>query len=261
MATLSFTAASSQFVGFTTLSGGLESLAVSARSIFVLGRRPTSSGFQQFVTVANNARTETFNSIGFNASTVINDDSASGTATGPTWGTTNDWGAFGITHDTADTPDITFKLRNHTTDGAWASSGATTNGSPGYDAGDPASNGFIQLGRWLTSDYLNGQIAIVAAWNRKLSGADWDEIVLNDRTSDIYNLSTGAPLFLVECNVAHASVIDLMNHATLDTPVSSPTLTGPDPERWTFDSIGLAPGKTYDYSLFPKFNMRTGGRI
>lgn len=238
MATLSFAGGSSQFVGFTTLTGTLATHSAGIRTLFVLGRRPTSSGFQQFITTANNARTVTYNSIGFNGSTVINDDSASGTATGPTWGTTNDWGAFAITHDTADTPDLIFKLRNHTTDGAWASTNAAVNGSPGYDAGAPGATGYLQFGRWLTSDYLTGQIAVAAIWARKLSGTELDDIVAGDKTSDLWNVSGGPPEFLCEFNVAHGSLVDLAGHSALDTIVSSPTLTGPDPERWTFDGTG-----------------------
>jgi hypothetical protein len=194
--------------------------------------------------VSNNARTVAYNSLGFNGSTVINDDSSAGVATGGTWGTTNDWGAFGLTLDTADTPDIIFRQRNHTTDSAWATTNAATAGSPGYDAALPAADGRLQFGRWLTSDYLNGQIAIVAIWNRKLSSTEWDEIIASDRTSDLWNVSGGAPVFLCEFNVAAASLVDLASHAVVDTPVSAPSLSGPNPDRWTFDGTGFVPPAT-----------------
>lgn len=239
MATLNFASSSSQYVGFTTLSGGLESLTSGPHTIVALGRQVSSGTWRQMLTVANSARTRSYASLGFrDSNTMVYDTTRSTADDGTAWADTTNWIMAAVTVDTADTPDAIFHRRNHTTDAAWTHINGNT--SPGYDPG-PSATGRMQIGRWLTSDYWNGQIALIAAWTRKLSNTELDEIIVNDRTSDLWGVSGGPPAFLVECNVAYASLIDLAGNSVLDTPVSAPTLTGSDPDRWTFDAEGGAP--------------------
>lgn len=238
MATLLFNSASSQYTGFTSLGGGLEDLFGGPHTIVALGRQSATGAWRQMIQGANSGRTTAYGGVGFtNSNAMVYDASRNSVNDSTTWTSTSDWIMACVTVDTGDTPDAIFHRRNHSTDSAWTHINGS--GSPGYVAGAPGSTGFLQIGRWLTSDYWSGEIAVIAAWNARLTNAQLDELITNDKTSDLYNCSAGPPLLLVEMNVDETSLVNIGDgDADRLVPASAPSLTGADPPRWTFDGIG-----------------------
>lgn len=241
MATLRFNG-TNQYFERSTLTGGLESVTVGAHTLVMLVRRGSAGFFQDPFAIANSARTLVYAGIKFRdtsapANAVAYDASRLGVDDGTAWTSTTNWLMTAVTLDTADTPDAVFHRRDHTANAAWTHINGS--GSPAYGgASTPGSSGIMQHGRWLTGDWFNGDVALVGAWAARLTNAQLDELKANDRTSDWWNCSVGPPLYLVECNLAEASLVDLAGHSVRVAPANAPTLTGGDPDRWTFDGTG-----------------------
>lgn len=245
MATLTFNG-TSNFVEFSTLATALQNLPTGSHTLVWLVRRTvTGAVFDDPFAISNNARTQTEAALKFTrsgANDVLNYDTTRGAGDdGVAHTSTTIWLMAAVTCVGADTPDLTFHYRDHTANAAWthvpAAGGVT---SPGLGV-SPGATGFYQHGRWQTSDFFQGQIGVCAAWAGKLSNAQLDELIVNDRTTDWWNCSFGRPVHLVEFNAAATSLVDLTGNSTLVTPTSAPALTGPDPDRWTFDGTGPTP--------------------
>lgn len=95
-----------------------------------------------------------------------------------------------------------------------------------------------------TSEFFNGEIAVLAVWNVVLSDAQIEELWANRRTSDWWNNSAGRPRALWEFAQADVAtpVADLSgNGATQNAIVGTTVVTNDDPPGWVFDGTGAAP--------------------
>src|SRR5688572_2455017 len=220
-------------------SGALATIIAGAHTLLVLSRLTATVGFRSCLQFANSTRATSYGGVGLNGTGFLHYDATRGSslATANPWTSTTDWHMGAIRVNTADNPDVAFSFRNHTTDAAWTH-GIAGGSNPGYVAGAPGATGFMQIGRWLTSDWWPGDVAIIAVWAGDLSDAQLNECIVNDRTSDLWNNSFGAPASLLELNVAEASVIDHSGLSTRVAPAAAPTLVGGDPPRWVFDGKG-----------------------
>jgi hypothetical protein len=255
MSTLSFNG-TNQYVEFSTLGTAIQNLPTGPQTLLALERPSALTGaFHSVLGVCDSGRTAMLAHWGhsnLNGSSQRCDVSRA-VADGVVYTDIVNWGMHFETLDTADTHDVQFHSRNHTGNGAFAQSSATS--SPAYGVAT-TSGGFVQVGRWLTSDYFVGDIALVALWDRKLSNAQRDELYASDRTSDIYNVAGGPPIFLVEMNVAESSLVNIGTAAaTRVAPGNAPTLTGGDPDRWTFDAIA-AGLRDSNFNQNPGFRRR-----
>src|SRR4051794_10946902 len=105
---------SNQYAEFGTLGGGLDAIAASAHTIVALVKRTTATGFQESVSVVNSARTTTYDSLGATGSTELSDLTRGTVTGGAVLGSTTAWLMYGLTLDTADTPDVIYHHRDHT---------------------------------------------------------------------------------------------------------------------------------------------------
>lgn len=248
MTTLSFNG-TSNYVEFGTLTGALASLTAGAHTLVMLVKRGTATaGFYDPFAICDSARSTVYAASKFELNVpngLAYDISRAGAGDDNTnHGSATVWYMMAITVGTADTPDVNFHYRDHTANAAWTHTTGDVV-SPGYAAaGTPGAGGFVQHGRWLTGDFFNGLIGVVGAFAASLTNAQLDELKANDRTSDWWNCSAGHPAHLAQCNVAAASLVDLSGLSTVVTPVSAPTLTGADPDRWTFDGTGFVADDT-----------------
>lgn len=261
MATLTFNG-TNQYTEFSTLTGGLQNLTAGPHTLVVLARRTAINVFSDPFAVTNGALNTSYaaakfssaNALAYDSNRLSVDDAIAHTST-------TIWAMFATTDDTADTPDCICHFRDHTANAAWTHTNSS--GNPAYaGAGTPGSTGVMQHGRWQNADFWTGQIGVAACWAARLTNAQLDELKANDRTSDWWNCTAGPPLHLVEFNVAETALVDLSGNSVRVAPTNAPTLTGPDPDRWTFDGTNpTAPVRTYDISQFPKYVMRGGGRL
>lgn len=131
------------------------------------------------------------------------------------------------------------------------SGGAWTHTAMSGTQANTGTCNLIDIGSWKTStDYYNGWIGVVGWWEGAMADADKEGLDDNWRTSDWYNSSFGAPVFLVEFNVAAASLTDIMGNATGLTVPNPPTLdAGETLNSWNFDATGAVGPATED--VFP----------
>lgn len=238
MATLTFNG-TTQYTEFNTLSGGLDSVASGSHTCVALVRRTSIGIFTDPFAVTNGALNLTFATAKYaNTNAVAYDVNRSGGSTDLlNHNSTTIWAMIATTLQVADTPDTVLHFRDHTANATWTHTNGGDPGSPG--AGFPGAAGLIQHGRWQNTDFWTGQIGVAACWNIRLSSAQLDELFAHDKTSDWWNCSAGRPLHLVEFNVPETSLVDLTGNSLRSAPAAAPALTGPDPDRWTFDGMGL----------------------
>lgn len=239
MATLTWNG-TTQYTEFGTLTGGLENATVGDHTVVDLVKLSAWAAFNDSCAIVDSTRLVTyagtkFTNANFQAYDVTprtaGDDSINhGTST-------TSWYMKAITFAVADTPDVTFHFRDHTANAAWTHTAAAV--SPGNaPAGTPGAGGFIQHGRWQSSDFFHGNIAVTAVFAGRLTNAQLDELKANDKTSDWWNCSFGRPLHLVQFNVVETALVDLTGNSVRVAPAAAPTLAGGDPDRWTFDGTG-----------------------
>lgn len=241
MATLTWNG-STQYTEFGTLTGGLETVTVGDHTLVALVKVSAWANFHDPFAIVNAARTTTYAGAKLtNINALAYDSTRFGADDGVNHGTsTTTWYMAATTMAVSDTPDVVCHWRDHTANGAWVHANGTSPGPGNAPAATPGAGGFIQHGRWQSSDFFHGNIAVAAVWAGRLTNAQLDELKANDRTSDWWNCSFGRPKHLVEFNVAETALVDLTGNSVRVAPAAAPTLAGGDPDRWTFDGTGTA---------------------
>lgn len=113
-------------------------------------------------------------------------------------------------------------------------SGTKTHGDEASGThGDGSAIAGVRLGD--SDNRGNGYIALVAAWKRVLSDADFDALC-GSTAQAFMNLSTGAPDALWLCNVSNpASIVDSTGNGANATTVSGGGITGSQPDPPSFN--------------------------
>jgi hypothetical protein len=251
MATLTFNG-TTQYTEFSTLTGGLQNVTAGAHTCVALVRRTIAGAFNDPHAISDPTLTITHAGAKFSNVNAVQYDITrppGGTGDAINHNSTTIWAMIATTFDVADTPDFSLHFRDHTTNAAWTHTAGGT--SPGNASG-PGATAFMQHGRWETADFWQGQIGVVAAWATRLTNAQLDELKANDKTSDWWNCSAGRPLHLIEFNVAETSLVDLTGNSTRVAPAAAPALTGPDPDRWTFDGLGSTTAVAFQPRRMPQ---------
>lgn len=106
-------------------------------------------------------------------------------------------------------------------------------------ANKPAAT-MLEIGAWANSDFTDAWVAAVAFWEGEMTQANKVLLATNWRTSDLWTSAHGQPTFLVEGNVAGASVVDLAGNASAMT-VSGTSLDAAETlSGWNFNGTGAA---------------------
>jgi len=116
----------------------------------------------------------------------------------------------------------------------------------------------LQIGMWEEGDFFEGHLGVIAFWEGAMSDGNKEALDDNWRTSDWWLSAHGQPEFLMEFNVAAASVVDLAGNASSLTVIGAPTLdAGETLNSWNFDGTGIAvtPAVDIDVTDHPKYLM------
>jgi hypothetical protein len=99
----------------------------------------------------------------------------------------------------------------------------------------------LLLGSGQSFDILDGWMALFGVWDKMLTQAGVEALDNNWATSDWQNHAEGAPVCLIHCNVAGASLVDLAGQATNVTATG--TVMDFEPiGTWVFDGTPYTPG-------------------
>jgi hypothetical protein len=246
------------FVLFDGASAALQAVPTGASTFLTVIRRVNTSAVWNALITLESSAAAYRETLEINSANVLTLDSSTpggnfvGTATTGITDST-DYHLIAASHVSAGATTLVNK--NITSGAAVAreTSGAIANGAT------LGAGGLVRLGRWQTADPAAIWMAVAAVWDKALTNAQIDECWANKRTSDIWNCSAGRPLVLTECNTL--TPVDLGGNSTFNQ-TTAPILDAAETAAgWTFDGVGLAAGMTYDISCFPKYIMRTGGRI
>lgn len=143
--------------------------------------------------------------------------------------------------DTAATTSTRFHWRNLSQLGNWTHSDATSSVAAAFSSSATA----LRIACYSNAADLSPWVyAACGAFNYALSDAQVEAAFGANgaalATSDIWTASGGAPVALIECNVAAASLVDLAGNATSIAVGGAPTLnTGEAPANYTFDGTGV----------------------
>jgi hypothetical protein len=114
--------------------------------------------------------------------------------------------------------------------GAWTHENLTTT------LVDQIDSTSIRVGGWAP---FNGWIGVVAWWEGAMSDTNKEALDNNWRTSDLWNSAHGQPVFLAQCNVSGASVVDLASNATSFSATGTTLDAAETLNGWTFDGATL----------------------
>lgn len=107
----------------------------------------------------------------------------------------------------------------------------------------------LEIGAWqAVTDFWPAWMGLVAFWEGAMSDANKEALDDNWQTSDWWNSAHGQPAFLVELNVAGASVIDLAGNATDFTATGTTLDSGETLNSWNFNGDGAV--VTYEQEGF-----------
>lgn len=231
MATLAFTGTERKV--FVPVATALRNLRNAQAGTIICLVQQTVTGQQDFAGVTDTTSANFYHSLSNQASALADDDGVVGSGASSTWpqNTTNwyliavDWSATMATVER-------FHWRDQTGLGSWTHSPAVA--ANGGTAGAPAT-AWLRLG--FTGDFSTGSKlqGLTAIWaGTRFADADYG---LWTKTSDLYSHSAGPPTFLCELNAT--TLVDLMGGSTYSSANSTgTTLTGADPDNWTFDGTG-----------------------
>lgn len=113
--------------------------------------------------------------------------------------------------------------------------------SGGTALADGIAATMLELGAWEGGDLLDDcHMGVAAFWEGSMTNTQKQELATNWQTSDWWGNSMGAPKFLVELNVAGASVVDLAGNAS-SLAVSGTSLDAAETlSSWNFNGTGAA---------------------
>lgn len=222
---------------FTPISSALGALSNGAGTIIVLIRR-TVDGGTDFAGLTNSAVSSWYHMLGIdNGDFVWDDDEGQVTPTATNGQDLTNWWMYAVDWPTGTAQTERFHWRDQTGGGAgspgsWTHS-AAFQANTGQRAG-PGTGGWFSIG--YNGDWSVGEkdMAVVAVYNYRFADGDYGDF---RKTSDLYNASGGAPIFLCECTAT--TLVDLIGASTYSSANSSGgALTGPDPDNWTLDGVG-----------------------
>ena len=136
-----------------------------------------------------------------------------------------------IRKPTAADLDVNYSRYTRSTD-TWAHQALT-----GIGKAEVAAT-MLELCAWQGDDPYDGYMGVAAFWEGSMSQAQVEELSVNWATSDWWNNSLGNPAFLVELNVAAASVTDLAGNASSLTATGTTLDAGETLDTWNFDGTG-----------------------
>lgn len=235
MATLHFGA--TDFKTFTPVSSALGDLSNGPGTMIVLVKQ-TTTGTQDFCGLLNSSATTFYHGLvnGLTGGGLLGDDDQTGSVgAAAAWpqDTTNwylvacDWAATAAPEN--------FRWRSQTSLASFTTSASSTN-APVAKAG-PGTGGWFRCGYITDGSAGAKDMGLVAVWNVRFSTGDYSASW--NRTSDLWKHPLGAPVFLTELTSTTPS--DLAGGSTYSSGNSSgTTLTGADPDNWTFDGVGSA---------------------
>ncbi len=114
----------------------------------------------------------------------------------------------------------------------------------------------LQIGRWQGADPFEGWIGLVGFWSGNMSDANRELLSTNWRTSDWWQNQHGTPVFLAECHVAAASVVDLAANASNYTGTGAVLDSGESLSSFNFDGKGNNIQPTQRMSLSMRATFR-----
>jgi hypothetical protein len=114
----------------------------------------------------------------------------------------------------------------------------------------------LELGAWQgTGDFFDGWMSVAAWWEGAMSQADKEALVANWRTSDLWTSAHGQPAFLVELNVAGASVSDLAGNASALTATGTTLDAAETFSSWNYNGTGAGGPAVDDFPAFLPFRF------
>lgn len=113
-----------------------------------------------------------------------------------------------------------------------------THSSPAGSIPNQIDATMLELGAWQNGDFFDGWMGVAAFWEGAMSQANKEALVTNWQTSDLWTSAHGQPAFLVELNVAAASVTDLAGNASSSSHVGTALDSGETLASWNFDGTG-----------------------
>jgi hypothetical protein len=224
-------------LGFTSLSAGLGALGQGAHTCVALVKRISDSGDFDALTYLSISGSGINAGMSIDNNDRIRADYDINTPFGPSIFTdiTNPY-IFALSKAAGSaTPRLSWKL---------GSGGAWTDENLGNIVGNQGASDQLDIANWLIGDPANCWIGLVGWWSGAMSDANKHTLDTNWRTSDWYANAHGQPLFLAQLNVAAASVVDLMGHATNTIQVGTTLDAGETLNGWNFDGIGTQLDKT-----------------
>jgi hypothetical protein len=246
VATLSF--ATTDRKVFTPISAALGSIQNTAGTMIVLLKK-SLLGNTDYCAVTDSGLTFWNGSLGQDASDFLRNDrnhvytQATAAATDDTsnwWIYATDWAAGAASLDR-------FHFRNQTSLGSFTHTPSTVNN--GGAAAGVGTGGWLRLGSYGDESTGTKAMAVVAIWGGTRFG-DSDYNVAWNKTSDLYKHPLGTPSFL--CELTATTLVDLTGGSTYSSANGSgTTLTGGDPDNWTFDGVGTAPVMTSSFNAIP----------
>jgi hypothetical protein len=232
VATLTFGATDRKI--FNPISSALANLPNGAGTMIVLVKK-TVLGATDYCGLLLGASSDWYHTLAHQAGDNLWDDdglagvAASAAATDDTtnwWFYAVDWPASAGTER--------WHWRNQTTLGSWTHSSSAGNDG-GLRAGPTTAAGWFHIGYSGDGSTATKLQAVCAVWaGTRFADADYGSW---SKTSDLYNHALGHPTLLVELNTATPS--DISGTSTYSSANSTGTsLTGGDPDNWTFDGVG-----------------------
>lgn len=235
MATLSFAGTDRKV--FTPISAAIGGIQNTAGTMIVLTKKSVL-GNTDYCGVTDSGPTTWAGSLNQDVSDFLRNDrnhvytQATSAATDDTsnwWIYATDWAAGAASLDR-------FHFRNQTSLGSFTHTPSTVNN--GGAAAGVGTGGWLRLGSIGDESTGTKAIAVVAIWAGIRFG-DSDYNTAWNKTSDFYKHPLGTPSFL--CEVTATTLVDLIGASTYSSGgTSGTTLTGGDPDNWTFDGIGGA---------------------
>lgn len=132
------------------------------------------------------------------------------------------------------------------------SGGAWTHENMDANIADQIASTMLEIGGRLADvNLFDGWIGLVAFWEGAMSDATKEALDDHWRTSDWWGSAHGQPVFLVELNVAGASVMDLAGNASNLTATGTTLDAAETLNAWVFDGTGATLVRV-EYRQFPK---------
>jgi hypothetical protein len=238
MATLHF--GTTDFKVFTPISSALNGLPNGAGTLIALFKK-TVAADTDYCGLTNSASSAWYHALTQRGDDALfDDDGLSGAqATSASTDDATNWWIYACDWPGGGAAIERFHWRNQTSLGSWTHSPALANNG-GMRAG-PGTGGWWRCGS--VGDFVAGQkdMAVVAAWaGVRFADGDYGSW---SKTSDLYNHSAGQPTFL--CELTSSTPTDIgANPSTYSSANSVGTsLSGADPDNWTFDGQGAPAGQ------------------